>query len=109
MTAAPRRTTPHHAARCTTPPLHASSHRERFTACRATGEKLRSPEFAGILDPAHPPCGGNRFASLEGDRVLTIRCDGPATYALDDSPTLHSYSMPVRIEAGPSNRHLITK
>ncbi len=58
---------------------------------------LANPEFDGILDAEHPPCGGRRFASLEGDRVLRIECDEPASYALDDSYVLHEYSGPVRI------------
>ena len=61
--------------------------------------KLAEPEFAGILDSAHPECNGTRFASLEGDRVLRIRCDDPhgATYALDDGAQLFSYHGPVRL------------
>jgi hypothetical protein len=60
---------------------------------------LANPEFEGILDSEHPDCTGERFASLEGDRVLRIECDAPegARYALDDEPTLHVYRGPVRV------------
>lgn len=60
---------------------------------------LANPEFDGILDSAHPECTGERFATLEGDRVLRIECDDPqgARYALDDARELHEYLGPVRV------------
>ena len=53
---------------------------------------LSNPEFAGILSREHPECGGTRFASLEGDRILRLQCDDPAgaSYALDEEGSLHS-------------------
>ena len=58
---------------------------------------LASKEFEGILDQLHPECTGRRFASLEGDRVLRIECDGEASYSLDDGGQRHPYGGPVRV------------
>lgn len=64
---------------------------------------LTNPEFEGILDVAHPPCGGRRFAWLGGDRLLTIDCPrGGASYALDDEVELRGYNRPVRVAKGES-------
>ena len=43
---------------------------------------LDNPEFVGILNVSHPPCGGRRFASLRGDRVLHMDCAVEARYAV---------------------------
>lgn len=65
---------------------------------------LGNKEFDGILDPEHPECTGERFASLEGDRILRIDCDESlvAQYALDDESALQPYRGPVRIAEAES-------
>jgi hypothetical protein len=59
---------------------------------------LANKEFEGILDSAHPPCGGRRFAWLQGERLLRIDCPHDAArYALDGRSELVPYRGPVRI------------
>jgi len=62
---------------------------------------LDNREFDGILDVAHPSCGGRRFAWLEGDRLLTIDCPGGgASYAIDERAELYEYVRPLRVGRG---------
>ena len=63
---------------------------------------LDNPEFVGILNVSHPPCGGRRFASLRGDRVLHMDCAVEAQYAVDDARELKEYRGPVRLAEGES-------
>ncbi len=61
---------------------------------------LANPEFAGLLDADHPRCPPRApFASVHGDRLLTISCaDGAEPrYALDQRAELHTWTGPVRI------------
>ena len=61
---------------------------------------IASKEFEGIYDDDHRECSGERFASLEGDRVLRIECADPegARYAVESESTLHEYNGPVRVD-----------
>ena len=65
---------------------------------------IANKEFEGIYDAQHAECSGERFASLEGDRVLRIECADPegARYAVDSESALHEYRGPVRLESGES-------
>ena len=65
---------------------------------------IANKEFEGIYDAEHPECTGERFASLEGDRMLRIECSDPegARYSLDDSSQLIDYHSPVRIDGAES-------
>lgn len=83
--------------------LHASSrlpHSELQQLAGRYAEVLANREFDGLLDVSHPPCGGRRFARLEGDRILSLDCAPhlPARYALDGESQLREYSGPARVE-----------
>ena len=56
-------------------------------------------ELASRLE-RQPPCGGRRFASLSGQRVLHIECSDGGKYAIDQLDRLIAYHGPVRVASG---------
>lgn len=63
---------------------------------------LANREFDGILEVDHPPCGGRRFAWLEGDRLLTIDCPRGEARWVGRPP----FAFPSARLAPPCRRHV---